>query len=157
MTEPGDTAASRRCFCAAACRAASAWLAAAAFPAGRSEALRAARDSAPLPTIRADVDENRVTVRTESTPLAAVGGRARIASNVGSFLVTRTDERTFLVLTAICSHEACLITDVDDEAYVCPCHGSRFEASGNVLTGPAELPLYRFDTTFSDGVLVIQL
>lgn len=131
---------SRRAFCATTCQAASAWLAAAALPAD-SSGFRGALDVSPLPTIRGDVDGDQVTVSTQSNPLSVIGGQARVVSNAGSFLVARTGERTFVVLTAICSHEACLVTDVDDEAYVCLCHGSRFDVNGNVLTGPAELPL----------------
>ena len=142
-------------FCAATCQIASALLAAAAFPIGDSAALEAARDIAPLPTIRGEVRGDRILVPTESNPLAEVGGKARVASNAGSFLVTRTSERTFIAVTATCSHEACLIADREDDLYVCQCHGSQFDVNGRVVTGPAELALADFDTRFEEGVLGI--
>src|SRR5262245_23416509 len=112
---------SRRVFCAAMCQAAAA------------VATASARQSHALPIVRGQVDGNRVTVGIASTPLAAVGGRARVASTAGAFLVACTGERTFVAVTGTCSHESCQVTDADSEAYVCPCHESRFSAKGDVL------------------------
>ena len=103
------------------------------------------------------MDGTTIRVAVRGTPLATVGGVARIVSNAGSALVTRSGERDFVALSAICSHESCLITDREDDAFVCPCHGSKFDTGGNVLSGPAELPLLKLSPTFSDDVLVIPL
>ena len=96
-----------------------------------------------------------VRVSVASTPLARAGGIARVVSNAGAFLVARIDDASFIALSSTCSHEACLITEAENEIYVCPCHGSRFDTSGSVLTGPAELPLYRFNATYANDVLTI--
>jgi len=71
--------------------------------------------------------------------------------------VARTAQDTFTALTATCTHEACTITGFDSSAYVCPCHGSRFNTSGRVLTGPASSSLRTFTTQFSNNVLTIAL
>ena len=134
----------RRIFCATLCQAACVVAA-------------SARQSAALPLVRGQVEGEAVTVRVGSTPLDAVGGRARVASTAGAFLVTRTGEREFVALTGTCSHESCQITDADADAYVCPCHESRFDSSGDVLRGPAELPLERYASGYRDGVLTIAL
>lgn len=94
-------------------------------------------------------------MRIASTALAEVGGRARVASNAGAFLVSRTGERGFIALTGTCSHESCQITDADAEAFVCPCHESKFSERGSVLRGPAERPLQEHATTFAEGLLTI--
>jgi cytochrome b6-f complex iron-sulfur subunit len=133
----------RRVFCATLCQAA-----ACAATAG-------ARQNAALPIVRGQVEGDRVTVRIASTALAEVGGRARVASTTGAFLVARVGEREFVALTGTCSHESCQITDADVEAYVCPCHESKFSSQGNVLRGPAELPLQEYVTAFTGGVLTI--
>ena len=111
----------------------------------------------PLPTVKGEVADRAVRVAVAATPLAESGGFARVVSTVGSFLVTRSGDREFLVFSAICSHESCIITEGDDEAFVCPCHGSRFDRRGNVLTRPAELPLYGQASSFADDVLTISL
>jgi Rieske Fe-S protein len=147
--------ASRRAFCAAGCRMVSG--AAAAIMVGSASAGAAQGRERPLPTVRGEVSGSSVRVAVGSTPLARSGGVVRVISNAGSFLVARTGTQTFTTLSATCSHEACLITDADGEVYVCPCHGSRFDRQGQVLTGPAELPLYEVPHTFADDVLTIRV
>ncbi len=136
---------SRRLFCATLCQAVA------------CAAAADARQDAALPIVRGQVEGERVTVRVASTALAEAGGRARVASTTGAFLVARTGERAFVALTGTCSHESCQITDADAEAYICPCHESKFNAKGSVLRGPAELPLQEYATAFADGVLTISL
>ena len=55
----------------------------------------------------------------------------------------------FVALTAICTHEACTITGFRSSTYVCPCHGSTYNTSGAVLTGPATRALRMFPTQFA--------
>jgi cytochrome b6-f complex iron-sulfur subunit len=147
----------RRTFCARAGLAAPG-LVVALWPAcARAAGLGQPGNTSPIPTIRGEAVDSRIRVTITSTPLASVGGIARIVSNGGSVLVARTAPQTFVALSATCSHEACLITDLDRDVYVCPCHGSRFDSGGNVLTGPAELPLYPLAATCADDVLTIVL
>jgi Rieske Fe-S protein len=126
----------------------------------RQPALAAAGGAAEimtLPVVRGTVKDNTIMVAIESTPLAVVGGCARVVSNAGSFLVARTAAQECAVVTAVCSHTGCVIEDVDGAEYVCNCHGSRFDRSGTVLVGPAEFPLVGYDATVSDAVLTITL
>ena len=108
-----------------------------------------------LPTLSGSVVGGNVQVQTASGALATVGGVARVQSSVGSFLVTRTSQQTFMAVTAICTHEQCTITGLDGAIYVCPCHGSRYNTGGQVLSGPATQSLQQFATAFADGVVSI--
>ncbi|HSI34374.1 MAG: ubiquinol-cytochrome c reductase iron-sulfur subunit [Phycisphaerae bacterium] len=60
----------------------------------------------------------------------------------GGFFVVREGNRVYVV-SAVCSHRACDLEGKGAE-YVCECHGSRFSARGQVLSGPAVQPLVRF-------------
>jgi len=43
-------------------------------------------------------------------------------------------------MSAICTHLGCTVGRVE-WGYQCPCHGSKFDAAGRVLRGPAPKPL----------------
>lgn len=83
--------------------------------------------------------------------LAAANGflfinRARVvALNVGN--------NTIRAFTSICTHEACDVTRFANGAMECPCHGSRFNTSGQAIQGPASQPLTEY-TVARDGDMV---
>ena len=99
----------------------------------------------------------RVEVTTTGTPLANVGGAARVESNAGLFLVSRTSDTTFTVVDGTCTHEGCTITGAQGSDYVCPCHGSRYSRDGRVIGRPALANLRQYSTTFADDVVTIVL
>jgi cytochrome b6-f complex iron-sulfur subunit len=50
-------------------------------------------------------------------------------------------------ISLVCTHLGCLLRPIENDSecsYACPCHGSRFTATGQVLGGPAprDLPWY---------------
>jgi len=108
-----------------------------------------------LNVIQGQFANARVRVTTTGTALATVGGAARVESNAGLFLVSRTGDTTFTVIDGVCTHEGCTITGATTTEYVCPCHGSRYTRTGQVQAGPARANLRQYANTFADGVVSI--
>lgn len=112
-----------------------------------------------MPTLNGSAAGNTITVTIDGgSPLASSGSAALVqAGNAGSFLVTRTGQDTFNALTAVCTHEQCIITGFASGTFVCPCHGSQYNTSGRVQAGPATQSLRQFGTQFTNNVLTITL
>lgn len=67
------------------------------------------------------------------------------------------DDAGFRVTSALCTHLGCA-TNAVDWGYLCPCHGSKFDAWGRVLRGPAVTPLPWFKLSLApDGQLVVDM
>ena len=57
-------------------------------------------------------------------------------------VLMKDDGAGFYALSLICTHLGCTVT-VTEVALSCPCHGSRFDRQGKVLSGPANRSLTR--------------
>ena len=55
--------------------------------------------------------------------------------------VRRNPDDTFLVFSGTCPHMNCDIELKPDHTFECPCHNSRFDSEGKVLSMPAPRPL----------------
>lgn len=62
-----------------------------------------------------------------------VGSRTLIAA-VPALLIH--SEAGFSALSLTCTHLGCTL-EQEKDGFACPCHGSRFDADGHVLRGPA--------------------
>lgn len=105
----------------------------------------------------------RFDIRTEPA-LAQVGGAAKktfSAHNGGRpVIIIRTGAEAFLVLSSVCTHQACEVDlpGVWDPNLLCPCHESIFsKTDGAVLQGPAAAPLPRFDSRFDTGTQTLTI
>ncbi|MBI4485157.1 MAG: Rieske (2Fe-2S) protein [Acidobacteria bacterium] len=110
-----------------------------------------------LETARGELAGGAVRVTIGRSALAEVGGAVLVESVGGLFLVARTGPGACTAVDAVCTHQSCTITGQDGTTYVCPCHGSRYSRTGQVVGGPAPASLRQYATTFADGVLTIAL
>ncbi|MGW5478417.1 FAD-dependent oxidoreductase [Streptomyces sp. NPDC004008] len=76
----------------------------------------------------------------------APGEGAVIRVGVHLRAVARDEVGQLRALSARCTHLGCLVAfNRAEQAWECPCHGSRFGLDGRVLQGPATRPLKRRD------------
>ena len=73
-------------------------------------------------------------------PTRFAPGTREYIEEAGVFILR--DEQGLRALSARCTHLGCQVRlDDDTGGFVCPCHGSRYDASGAVIGGPAPHPL----------------
>ena len=152
---------SRRRFCTGACQVASAATLATLFTgcSGGSPTSPSGGGGnvTTLGTVSGRFTTGRVDVTVAGTALASDGGAALVESVAGVYLLSRTSANSFTAVEAVCTHEGCTVSNADGDQYVCPCHGSRYSRSGQVLRGPAVASLRRYTTSFTDGVVTIAI
>ncbi len=57
-------------------------------------------------------------------------------------VVTQPQAGRFKAFSAVCTHQGCTVSSVENGTINCPCHGSAFNiADGSVANGPASRPL----------------
>jgi ubiquinol-cytochrome c reductase iron-sulfur subunit len=83
-----------------------------------------------------------------ATPIASlIDSKARNANlpdNAEATDANRATKPEWVVVVGICTHLGCipLFNQGDFGGYLCPCHGSQYDASGRVRKGPAPENLY---------------
>jgi Rieske Fe-S protein len=83
----------------------------------------------------------RLRARAADAPFALPPDVPEGLTVLGEAIVNRAADGTLRAFAARCTHLGCRLDRVVDGVVVCPCHGSRFAADGQVIAGPARRPL----------------
>ena len=74
----------------------------------------------------------------------------------GKFYLARLDDGGFLALSRTCTHLGCSVPWVEKEMkFACPCHGSAFDITGNVIDAPAPRPLDIYPLTIANKIIKV--
>jgi cytochrome b6-f complex iron-sulfur subunit len=93
------------------------------------------------------------TAFTLKTPQDYPVGSATVLPEAKAWLFR--DDRGLYAISAVCTHLGCVVNYTANQ-FECPCHGSKFNAAGYVLKGPAKLPLNYLALTLSpEGVVML--
>lgn len=103
------------------------------------------------------MQDGRIRLAIADYPdLATRGGAIKIQPAQGDqplyVLANGNDE--YVAVSPICTHRGCTV-DVQGERLVCPCHGSTYSRSGEVLRGPAQRRLTSYRVERQGDVLII--
>ena len=81
-------------------------------------------------------------------------GDAKIATiDKKKFGVYRDDNDVFHIVDIMCTHLGCeLKWNPLEKSWDCPCHGSRFNFEGDILEGPATIPLKKYGSETYNGI-----
>lgn len=74
----------------------------------------------------------------------------------GYFYLARLDDGGFLALAYRCSHLGCSVEwNSSDARFICPCHSSVFDITGNVLRPPAPRALNFHPVMIENGIVKV--
>src|SRR5205807_4195692 len=76
------------------------------------------------------------------------GEGAIMRSGLSKLAIYRDDDGTIHSMSAVCVHLGCIVMwNAAEKTWDCPCHGSRYDAVGGVINGPAnsDLPPQKLD------------
>lgn len=70
--------------------------------------------------------------------------------------VKRLKGDNVIAISAACSHLGCIVTwEEESQIFKCPCHNGRYNAEGEVLSGPPPKPLRRHKTRIEDNRILL--
>lgn len=72
-------------------------------------------------------------------------------------IVIRLSETEVIALSSKCTHQGCEVDNPSNGIILCPCHGSEFDLHGDVLRGPAQLPLHQFQSKFEGNIITLTI
>lgn len=103
--------------------------------------------------------DSRTVINQTGTVIVAGSADSFLPGSVtpfpeGKFYLVRTEDGGFLALSRQCTHLACTVL-WQGKTFRCPCHGSEFESTGQVINPPASQALWRYEITIEDNRLVV--
>jgi glycine/D-amino acid oxidase-like deaminating enzyme/nitrite reductase/ring-hydroxylating ferredoxin subunit len=87
----------------------------------------------------------------ESVDEIEVGCGAIVRRGMSKIAVSRDEHGKLTEVSAVCPHLNCIVQwNNAEKTWDCPCHGSRFQADGQVINGPANVNLARAEGESSE-------
>lgn len=76
----------------------------------------------------------------------------------GQFYLACLADGSFLALSRTCTHLGCSVPwDAEKNRFICPCHGSTFSITGEVLTAPAPRPLDIYPVRIENSIVKVDV
>jgi cytochrome b6-f complex iron-sulfur subunit len=76
----------------------------------------------------------------------------------GRFYLSRQPDGGFIALSLRCTHLGCSISwEAEKKRFICPCHSSAFDISGEVLNPPAARALDYYPVLIENGIVKVDI
>jgi len=74
----------------------------------------------------------------------------------GRFYLARLEDGGFLALSRKCTHLGCTVPwMVEENKFICPCHGSSFDITGSVISPPAPRALDMYPVIIENDIVKV--
>jgi len=94
----------------------------------------------------------------EAGPVDSFGVNTVTAFIGGRFYLARQRDGGFIALSLRCTHLGCAIAwEENRKRFICPCHSSAFDISGEVLNPPAARALSYYPVMIENGVVKVDI
>ncbi len=115
--------------------------------------------AAGLATYQGELQGETITIpRAEAFALAAANGIMMVnAKNLPiAIVVRRLADNSLTAVSTVCTHAGCEVR-VLPGAFQCPCHGSEYDVTGEVIDGPATKALQKFAVVENQDTITIKV
>jgi Rieske Fe-S protein len=112
-----------------------------------------------LASYRATQTDGQIILDLDEYPiLQEIGGAIEIEllQSPDNLIIVRTSEKSVTALSPECTHLGCTVRK-EPSFFRCPCHGSTYDLEGQVVRGPAERALDRYQAQLDENRVVITL
>ncbi len=94
----------------------------------------------------------------EAGPVGSFGLNTVSAFMGGRFYLARQQEGGFIALSLKCTHLGCSVSwEENKKRFICPCHSSAFDISGEVLNPPAARALSYYPVLIENGLVKVDI
>ena len=102
------------------------------------------------------IDDSRASTVVRAGAVESFPAGTVTAFQKGEFYLVRLEDGGRLALSCKCTHLGCTVPWVEKEKkFLCPCHASAFEITGNVISAPAPRALDMFPITIENNVVKV--
>jgi cytochrome b6-f complex iron-sulfur subunit len=101
----------------------------------------------------------KLAIKLDKVPtLKKVGGSATVKMAGMEILFIRDTSTTVRGVSPKCTHEQCPLTYNHKRSKIdCACHGSLFTLDGEVIKGPATVPIKTYETKLDNNRIIVKV
>ena len=90
--------------------------------------------------------------------LSTAGGSLVVDAPNDTIIVVRVSDTEVVAVSDICTHSGCEnLYTASSRTFDCPCHGSKFSLTGQVINGPARRALKVYTATLANNTVTVTL